>query len=77
MRKPPVVINRKAELPSGYVFQFGGRQLMVIKAHGTDKAAPVIVEELRSSAVALKGQLSLWSLDGITRRGRRAFQIPD
>lgn len=59
-------IERRAEIPAGTVFGFGGRALLVVKAHGTDAAAPVVVEEL-TDAVTLRGQLGLWSADGVTR----------
>ena len=64
------VYERRAEIPSGMMFQFGGRPLLVVKAYGTDPAAPVIVEEL-TDAVTLKGQLGIWSADGVTRRLNR------
>jgi hypothetical protein len=66
----PPEIQRRAELPAGAVFSFGGRALMVRKTYGTDKAAPVIVEEL-TDAVTLKGQLGLWSADGVMRQLNR------
>jgi hypothetical protein len=63
-------IQRRAELPAGTVFEYGGRALLVVKTRGTDPAAPVIVEELTDS-VSLKGQFGLWSLDGVSRAIRR------
>ena len=64
----PPTIERRAELPAGTVFGYGGRSLKVVEVHGTDAAAPVIVEELSDfGSSTLKGQLGLWSLDGVTR----------
>jgi hypothetical protein len=64
---PPRVIERRAEIPAGAVFQSGGRFLKVYKVHGADAAAPVIVEELQSFGTTLKGQLGLWSQDAVER----------
>lgn len=64
----PPTIERRAEIPAGTVFGYGGRPLKVVKAHGTDAAAPVIVEELSGFGEStLKGQLGLWSNDGVQR----------
>lgn len=63
-------IQRRAELPAGAVFSYGGRPLMIRKTYGTDKAAPVIVEEL-TDAVTLKGQLGIWCVDGVMRQLKR------
>lgn len=63
-------ISRKAPIPTGAVFRYGGRMLMVVKAHGTDKAAPVIVEELTGEP-GRKGQLGLWGYDGVARALRK------
>jgi hypothetical protein len=49
-----------------YVFHFRGRALKIIKSHGSDNAAPVIVEEL-TDRVTLKGQYALWSAQGVAR----------
>jgi hypothetical protein len=62
----PPVVERRAEIPAGTVFAYGGRQLMVTKSYGTDNAAPVIVEEL-TDRYAIKGQYALWSLDCVRR----------
>jgi hypothetical protein len=65
------VFERRAEIPAGCVFLFGGRPLSVVRVYGTDAAAPVIVEEL-TGRYTLKGQLAIWSVDGVSRalRGR-------
>lgn len=73
---PPPVIERRAEIPAGAVFQSGGRFLKIYRVFGdvSDKAAPVIVEELQSFGASLKGQFGLWSQDAVARamvRGRR------
>ena len=64
--------ERRADIPAGAVFMYGGRPLYVVKVYGSDAAAPIIVEELTNAAV-LKGQFALWSADGVIRamRGRR------
>lgn len=66
--KPPV-IERRAQIPSGAVFQFGGRFLKVYRVFGdmSDKASPVIVEELTAFGSTLKGQFGLWSQDAVAR----------
>lgn len=56
----PLVIERRAELAAGMVFTHGGRPLVVVKAFGSDPAAPVIVEELTHGRSWLKGQFALW-----------------
>lgn len=71
----PPALRRQAEIPVGMVFLFGGRPLIVRRVHGTDPAAPVIVEEL-TDAFALKGQLALWSLDCVQRVVRAAGLEP-
>jgi len=63
-------LRREAAIPSGIVFRYGGRYLKVIKAYGTDKAAPVIVEEV-TNMNGPAGQLSLWGADGVARAIRR------
>jgi len=63
-------LRREAAIPSGIVFRFGGRYLKVVKAYGTDKAAPVIVEEI-TNVIGPSGQLSLWGADGVARALRR------
>jgi len=65
-------IERSAEIPAGIVYSFAGRPLLVVKCYGSDPAAPVIVEELASfSPRVLRGQLALWSADGVSRAMRR------
>lgn len=68
----PLRLERRASIPARSVFNYAGRPLLVVRVVGDDPAAPVIVEEL-SDAVTLKGQLGLWSADGVSRamRGRR------
>ena len=66
-------LERKAPVPSGAVFQFGGRPLKVVKAYGDDLAAPVVVEEL-TSVHTLKGQYGLWSADGVSRAMRKGIK---
>jgi len=61
------VIERRAEVPAGAVFLYAGRPLRIIKAMGTDPAAPVIVEELASFGKSLKGQFAIWSADAVSR----------
>lgn len=51
-------------------FWFCGRPLLVVRTHGTDAAAPVIVEELTDSAFAMKGQFALWSVAGVMKAAR-------
>jgi hypothetical protein len=66
----PPQITRSAEIPAGTVFNWK-RPLLVVKVHGSDAAAPVIVEELASwGPSTLKGQLGLWSADSVTRAMR-------
>jgi hypothetical protein len=67
----PPTIERRAPVAADTVFSHAGRSLRVVKAHGTDKAAPVIVEELASfGPTSLKGQLGLWSNDSVQRAMR-------
>ncbi|WP_315705038.1 MULTISPECIES: hypothetical protein [unclassified Bradyrhizobium] len=68
------VIERRAEIPAGAVFQSGGRFLKVYRVFGTDAAAPVIVEELQTFGSALKGQFGLWSQDAVSRALARGFK---
>jgi hypothetical protein len=70
VKHPRPAIVRQAAIPAGLVFRFGGRYLKVIKAYGTDKAAPVIVEEI-TNMNGPAGQLSLWGADGVARAIRR------
>lgn len=68
-------IERRASIPSGAVFQSGGRFLKVYRVFGdvSDKAAPVIVEELQAFGSTLKGQFGLWAQDAVARAlARRA-----
>ena len=66
----PPVIERSAHVPAGAVIAYAGRPLIVRSVHGTDAAAPVILEELSPVGQALAGQLSLWSADGVLRAMR-------
>jgi hypothetical protein len=66
----PPQLERRAQIPAGTVFDFG-RPLLVVETFGDDAAAPVIVEELVETEYSLKGQLGLWSLDGVTRAMRQ------
>ena len=63
------VIERRAEIQRDAVFQFGGRFLKVYRVFGdiTDRAAPVIVEELTAFGTTLPGQYALWSQDAVLR----------
>lgn len=70
MKAPRPAIVRQAAIPAGLVFRYGGRFLKVVKSYGTDKAAPVIVEEMEDRH-ALAGQLSLWGAEGVARATRR------
>lgn len=63
----PPVIERRAEIPEGAFVEHAGRALIVRSVHGTDPAAPVILEELSAVGQALAGQLSLWAADGVLR----------
>lgn len=65
----PPVIERRAEIHRDAVFAHGGRFLKVYRVFGdvSDKAAPVIVEELQSFGSTLKGQFGLWSQDAVSR----------
>lgn len=63
----PPVIERRAEVPAGAVFQSGGRFLKVYRVFGADASAPVIVEELQAFGTTLKGQYGLWSQDAVSR----------
>lgn len=61
------VIERRAEIPAGTIFSYGGRSLLVTKTYGTNAAAPVIVIEIAESAASLKGQYALWSVQDVQR----------
>lgn len=63
----PPSIERRAEIPAGIIFSFGGRFLRVYKTYGTQPDAPVIVEELIAFGSTLKGQFALWSADSVSR----------
>jgi hypothetical protein len=63
----PPTLERRAEIPSGAMFQSSGRFLKVYRVYGTDRAAPVIVEELQAFGTTLKGQFGLWSQDAVAR----------
>jgi hypothetical protein len=64
----PPVIERPSHVCRDMVFDYGGRLLRVHRAdYGTDAAAPVILEELCEFGTTLRGQLSIWSLDGVRR----------
>jgi hypothetical protein len=72
----PPQLERPASISAGFVFPFAGRHLRVVKAYGSDAAAPVIVEELASfGASTLKGQYALWSLQGVQRAAATAYTI--
>lgn len=60
-------IRVEAEIPGGMTFLGCGRLLRVVRAYGTDAAAPVIVEELMAVGDAMPGQLGLWCVDGVRR----------
>lgn len=66
----PPAIHAEQPVPAGAVFFFGNRPLMIVEAHGTDPAAPVICEELEWHNPSLPGQLCLWSLDCVRRAMR-------
>jgi hypothetical protein len=72
---PPPVIERRAEVHAGTVFEFADRPLLVVKTYGNDAAAPVICEELAEFGTTLRGQYALWSQDNVQRamaaRGRK------
>lgn len=78
MRAPlvaPPSLLRQAEIPSGLAFHFGGRMLIVRRVFGCDKGAPVIVEEMADFGEStLRGQLSLWSVGGVTAAMRSAVE---
>ena len=59
---PPAIV-RRAELPAGAVFFYGGRPLVIVRCYGTDAAAPIIVMEPG-------GQYALWAADGVARAMR-------
>jgi hypothetical protein len=69
-RRPTMSRQAKTRIPKGTVFVQAGRLLAVVQTHGTDAAAPVIVEELASSPPALRGQFAMWSVEGVTRAMR-------
>ena len=60
-------LRTQAEIPSGLVVFAIGRPLMVVRAYGTDPAAPVVLEELADVGPALTGQFALWSVEAVTR----------
>lgn len=67
---PPAIV--RPALPGvDTVFFHWGRPLRIARLYGEDPAAPVIVEELadgwNGDIRYGKGQLSLWSLAGVTR----------
>lgn len=60
-------LRREASVPSGVVIVFRGRPLMTVRQIGNGRDAPVILEEMSDVGPAAKGQLSLWSADGVLR----------
>lgn len=60
MTLTPPAIYRNAPVPTGAVFLFAGRLLMVERVVGEDAAAPVICRELGPAGQAEAGQLALW-----------------
>lgn len=72
MAAPPPIV-RAAEVAVGTVFWYWGRPLKVLRVHGTDAAAPVILEELAAGrngedfTAYAAGQLSMWSLAEVRR----------
>lgn len=63
-------IERQAPIAVGYVFNYAGRLLRVVRVHGEDAAAPVILEELSDFGTTLRGQYALWSRDFVLRASR-------
>lgn len=76
MRAPTEIRQeRPAPIQPGQIIMIGMRPVMVVRLHGTDDAAPVIVEEMISFGASLPGQLALFPLraftDPLFGRGRR------
>lgn len=71
----PPVIEQRAAIPAGLVFDYGGRVLRVHRLYGTDARAPVIVEELAEFGSTLKGQFALWSYDSVSRAAAKRLTI--
>jgi hypothetical protein len=67
----PPVIERPAALPSGAIFHYGGRALLIVRSLGTDAAAPVIVRELSGGSTWLAGQYAIWSAAAVSKLIKR------
>lgn len=70
--------ERRAETPAGLMFSYKGRFMTVVDAsHGTDPAAPVIIEEMQAIGQAHKGQLGLWSHEAVSAAIADPFAKPN
>lgn len=70
----PVAIERPAELPAGLTLLHRERTYTIVRAMGTDAAAPVILEERCLTDIGerrLDVQLCLMSRDSVARLMRR------
>lgn len=62
IQPPALRQHQSAPIQPGQVVQFLGRLVIVQSVHGSDPAAPVIVEEMVPLGHALRGQLGLWPM---------------
>lgn len=60
-------IHRPASIQLDAVFMYAGRPLRVVRQVGDDPDALVIVEELTSWGISLKGQLAMWHVSAVMR----------
>lgn len=60
--KPALIQHQSAPIQPGQVVHLLGRLVVVQSVHGSDPAAPVIVEEMAPLGHALRGQYGLWPM---------------
>ena len=73
MTRAAIIQHQHAPIQPGQVVHLLGRLVIVQSVHGSDPAAPVIVEEMAPLGHALRGQLGLWPVRafGDLASGRR------
>lgn len=65
--KPAIIHHVSAHCPAGAVSFLHGRPVRIVRAAGTDEAAPVIVEEMKAVGVALPGQYGIWPASEVAK----------
>ena len=72
--KAALIQHQQSPVQPGQVVHLLGRLVIVQSVHGSDPAAPVIVEEMAPIGHALRGQMGLWPARAFSdpASGRRA-----